>query len=243
MNQIAISEIFGPTIQGEGALIGTQTIFVRTGGCDYRCSWCDTSYAVLPKYEDDWQKMDAQTVFAEIEKLNNQQATWITLSGGNPAMQDLEPLIKLGHSKGYQFSMETQGSIAKPWFTLLDQLSLSPKPPSTGMSFKKKGLDRCIEACGSLENVSLKFVVADKADLLWAKDIADQYPQLPCFVQPCNTSAKLEENCLVNKAKAIPIDQQKQMLWLIDEVQQLGWNNARILPQLHTWLWGDETGV
>ena len=250
-NPIAVSEIFGPTIQGEGALIGTQTIFVRTGGCDYRCSWCDTGYAVLPKYEKDWQKMDAGAVFAEIEKLSNQQATWITLSGGNPAMQDLEPLIKLGHSKSYQFSMETQGSIAKPWFRLLDQLSLSPKPPSTGMSFKKKGLDRCLEACESLdklyENVSLKFVVTDQADLLWAKNIADQYPQLPCFVQPCNTSAKLEENSFENShaniAKAIPIDQQKQMLWLIDEMQKLNWNSARILPQLHTWLWGDKTGV
>ena len=36
---IAISEIFGPTIQGEGALIGVPTVFVRTGGCDFRCSW------------------------------------------------------------------------------------------------------------------------------------------------------------------------------------------------------------
>jgi len=63
---IAVSEIFGPTVQGEGALIGTQTLFVRTGGCDYRCSWCDTGYAVLPKYEDDWQQMDAQTIMTEI---------------------------------------------------------------------------------------------------------------------------------------------------------------------------------
>ena len=244
MNPIAISEIFGPTIQGEGALIGTQTIFVRTGGCDYRCSWCDTGYAVLPKFEDDWQKMDAQSIFAEIEKLSNKKAIWITLSGGNPAMQDLEPLIKLGHSKGYKFSMETQGSIAKPWFKLLDQLSLSPKPPSTGMSFKKKGLDRCLDACDLFENVSLKFVVADKTDLLWSKDIADQYPQLPCFVQPCNTSARLEDDrSAAERCNEIPIDQQQQMLWLIDEIQKLNWSNARVLPQLHTWLWGDKTGV
>lgn len=243
MSIISVSEIFGPTIQGEGSLIGTQTIFVRTGGCDYRCSWCDTGYAVLPKYENEWRKMEAQQVFAEIEKLSKQQATWITLSGGNPAMQDLESLIKLGQSKGYQFSMETQGSIAKPWFTLLDQLTLSPKPPSTGMSFKKRGLDRCLEVCDSLENTSLKFVVADKQDLLWAKNIADRYPQLPCFVQPCNTNANIKENKLENEAKAIPIDQQKQMLWLIDQVQKLEWNQARVLPQLHTWLWGDKIGV
>ena len=241
---IAVSEIFGPTIQGEGALIGTQTIFVRTGGCDYRCSWCDTGYAVLPKYEDDWQRMSAEEVFTKIEKLSNQQATWITLSGGNPVQQDLVELITLGQRKGYQFSMETQGSIAKPWFTLLDQLTLSPKPPSTGMSFKKKGLDRCLEACETLDNVSLKFVIADNDDLHWSHKIAVQYPHLPCFVQPCNTSAKLEDDrSESNIEKAIPIDQQKQMLWLIDEIQKLEWKQARVLPQLHTWLWGDKTGV
>ncbi len=46
---IPIVEIFGPVIQGEGAMIGVQTHFVRTGGCDYRCSWFDTPYAVLPE--------------------------------------------------------------------------------------------------------------------------------------------------------------------------------------------------
>ena len=55
--RIRISEIFGPTIQGEGPLIGRPTVFVRTGGCDYRCAWCDTLYAVLPEYRDDWMLM------------------------------------------------------------------------------------------------------------------------------------------------------------------------------------------
>ena len=243
---VSISEIFGPTIQGEGALIGTQTVFVRIGGCDYRCSWCDTGYAVLPEFEEQWQMMDAESIMAKVEKFSDQKPLWITLSGGNPAQQDLSELILLGHSRGYRFSMETQGSISKPWFAQLDQLTLSPKPPSTGMSFKKRGLDRCLNACENLESVSLKFVVADQEDLLWSKSIAEQYPQLPCFVQPCNTNAKLEDHLSDNnckESKAIPIDQQKQMLWLIDEVQKLDWNEARVLPQLHTWLWGDKTGV
>ncbi len=45
-NEIRVSEIFGPTIQGEGVLIGLPTVFVRSGGCDYRCSWCDSLHAV-----------------------------------------------------------------------------------------------------------------------------------------------------------------------------------------------------
>ena len=45
---IPVVEIFGPTIQGEGAEAGVPTHFVRVGGCDYRCIWCDTMYAVDP---------------------------------------------------------------------------------------------------------------------------------------------------------------------------------------------------
>ncbi len=246
-NLISISEIFGPTIQGEGALIGTPTVFVRTGGCDYRCKWCDTGYAVLPKFENQWRLMDAEAIFKQIEILSKGHPLWVTLSGGNPAIQNFEALIKLGQGKGYQFSMETQGSIAKPWFSLLDQLTLSPKPPSTGMSFKKKGLERCLQASQVYKNnrvdVSLKFVVADQEDLLWAKRIADQYPQISCFVQPCNTQASLDETPSTGNALSEHSESQSQLLWLIEEVQTLNWNKVRVLPQLHRWLWGDKPGV
>lgn len=253
---ISISEIFGPTIQGEGALIGMPTVFVRTGGCDYRCSWCDTSYAVLPKYESEWQQMDAQSIFFEIESLSEGHPLWVTLSGGNPAMQNFEELIRLGRSKGYQFSMETQASISKPWFSLLDQLTLSPKPPSTGMHFKMRGLERCLQACQTDSDhridISLKFVVADKNDVLWAKNIADQYPTLPCFIQPCNTSASLEgttfedtifEDTTSDKPKSRDNNDRQHLLWLIETIKALHWHQVRVLPQLHRWLWGDQTGV
>jgi 7-carboxy-7-deazaguanine synthase len=114
-NTVSISEIFGPTIQGEGALIGTPTIFVRSGGCDYRCSWCDTAYAVLPEFSDQWQQMDTQTILNKINQLSHGNPLMITLSGGNPAIQDFSELIHLGQRQGYQFSMETQASIAQPW--------------------------------------------------------------------------------------------------------------------------------
>ena len=239
-NLITVSEIFGPTIQGEGELIGTQTIFVRTGGCDYRCSWCDTGYAVLPKYEKNWKTKSAECIFNEIETLSNHQPLWITLSGGNPAMQDLEKLIKLGQSKGYRFSMETQASISKPWFSLLDQLTLSPKPPSSNMNFKHRGLERCIDACEDNSKVSLKFVIATQEDLIWSKHLSDKYPKLPCFVQPCNTKAKIETCPKVNESSK---NKQKPLLDLFDAVQALNWTSVRVLPQLHTWIWGNKSGV
>src|SRR5262249_17228736 len=88
-DSIRISEIFGPTIQGEGPLIGRPTVFVRTGGCDYRCSWCDTLYAVLPEYRDEWTPMTPRAIMARVNELAGGEPVLISLSGGNPALQPL----------------------------------------------------------------------------------------------------------------------------------------------------------
>ncbi len=244
IESLQISEIFGPTIQGEGALIGSPTVFVRTGGCDYRCSWCDTGYAVLPDYEAEWQKLSVDHVFSKILELTKSVPYWITLSGGNPALQPLEGLIRKGHAQGYKFSMETQGSVAKPWFALLDQLTISPKPPSSGMHFKLRGLERVLDAAQYKPDISFKFVVADMDDLQWAHAIAQRYPHIDAFVQPCNTRSSLYET---GKGVELADDSmdylRERMLWLIEAIQLLGWHDARVLPQFHVWLWGSKAGV
>ena len=116
MSAIRISEIFGPTVQGEGALIGKPTVFVRTGGCDFRCRWCDTLYAVLPAYRHDWAPMRPEDILARVEELTGGVPVLVTLSGGNPAIQPLGRLIALGKERGHRFAMETQGSVANDWF-------------------------------------------------------------------------------------------------------------------------------
>src|SRR5258707_1130477 len=80
---LLISECFR-TIQGEGQLIGRPTVFVRTGGCDYRCARCDTLYAVLPEHRGEWTPMSPAEVFAEVEHLTEHRPILVTLSGGNP---------------------------------------------------------------------------------------------------------------------------------------------------------------
>jgi organic radical activating enzyme len=160
---IRVSEIFGPTIQGEGALIGHPTVFVRTGGCDYRCSWCDTLHAVDSAYRHDWKPMSAEAIMAEVERLTGGKPLVVSLSGGNPAIQPLGDLIDLGHSKGYNFALETQGSVAQDWFADVDVLTLSPKPPSSGMTTDWQALSECMTAAGLPDKIALKIVIFDDA--------------------------------------------------------------------------------
>ena len=70
MSELTISEIFGPTIQGEGALIGEPTVFVRTAGCDFHCEWCDTLYAVERHHSQSWLRLSSQAVFQRVEALS-----------------------------------------------------------------------------------------------------------------------------------------------------------------------------
>ena len=91
-----VIEIFGPTIQGEGAEAGLPTHFVRLGGCDYRCSWCDSLHAVLPEYRGRWTKLSAGEILAQVYHLAP-PPMMITLSGGNPAIHSaLDSVVEHG---------------------------------------------------------------------------------------------------------------------------------------------------
>lgn len=240
---IRVAEIFGPTIQGEGVLIGQPTVFVRTGGCDYRCSWCDSLHAVEPRYKDEWQGMSSAAVFQEIQKLSGNKPLMVSLSGGNPAIQPLGNLIDLGHEKNYRFALETQGSIAQDWFAKLDVLVLSPKPPSSEMAIDWQALNKCIAAANNSDtppHTILKIVIFDDIDFEWAHQLSSRYPQLEMYLQPGNPSPAGGDEM------DAPIDThylQQRMLWLVDKVNAAQWFDARVLPQLHVILWGNLRGV
>lgn len=238
-DEIRVSEIFGPTIQGEGALIGEPTVFVRTGGCDYRCSWCDSLHAVDAAYRDTWAAMAVDDVMAEIERLSGGRPILVTLSGGNPAIQPLGPLIRLGRARGYRFALETQGSVARGWFADLDMLVLSPKPPSSGMELDWALLGRCVEAAERAPT-ALKIVVFDEADFAFAREVSGFLPRLPVYLQPGNHTPPPpdDDTAVVDQAG---ID--ARMRWLVERVVKEGWFEARVLPQLHVMLWGNRRGV
>ena len=232
MKTILISEIFGPVIQGEGALIGRPTVFVRTGGCDYRCDWCDTLYAVLPQHKNEWTPMGADRILDEVEKISPSPIL-ITLSGGNPALQPLEELLDLGHGRGYKFGMETQGSVCKSWFAKLDYLVLSPKPPSSQMTTNWDILPQCVSS--SARNVSLKVVVFNEEDYAFARSVHLSFPDVPFYLQVGSDIAANEIEYSMQTGDKIN--------WLLGRVLQDNWNDVTILPQLHTLIWGQKRGV
>ena len=236
---LRVSEIFGPTIQGEGALIGLPTVFVRTGGCDFRCSWCDSLHAVDQAHRHDWAPMDAGAVMDEVARLSGGSPLMVTLSGGNPAIQPLDALIRAGRAAGYGFAMETQGSVAKPWFEDLDMLVLSPKPPSSGMDTDWARVAECIAAAKGAETV-LKIVVFDEADFAYARQAAARFPDLPVYLQPGNHTPPPPGD---DTARVDHAGIEARMRWLVDRVMAEKWYAAKVLPQLHVSLWGNKRGV
>ncbi len=230
---IRVSEIFGPTIQGEGALIGRPTVFVRTGGCDYRCKWCDTAFAVDSEHRSDWKPMSGEEILRAVNKLTQGLPYMITLSGGNPAIQPFAELLELGHEQGYEFCLETQGSVAQEWFADIDVLTLSPKPPSSGMETDWDAFDACIAAADGADTV-LKIVIFDEDDYVYARRTAARYPDLPLYIQPGNHNpdGDFEQDAVM-----------ELMRWLIDRTIEDGWFDITILPQLHTLIWGNKRGV
>jgi 7-carboxy-7-deazaguanine synthase len=239
-----LSECFGPTIQGEGLLIGRPTVFVRLGGCDFRCAWCDTLYAVLPEFRGDWKPTPPAQVLEQVLALTNGHPILVTLSGGNPALAPLEPLLDLGHARGCTFALETQGSVVKPWFSKLDFLTLSPKAPSSNMATDWNTVRGCLEAArgGPIETVtSLKVVVFDDVDYEFARTAHTLFLDVPFVLQPGNPEPAQPSNLWRAAPDASRTTQQVE--WLIEKTTRDGWTTATILPQLHVLLWGNARGV
>lgn len=255
-DKILVSEIFGPTIQGEGAMAGRVTLFVRTGGCDFKCAWCDTPNAVLPCNRPSWQPMSATQVFARIEELTGGVPCLVTISGGNPALQPLGELLDWLRVNDYESAMETQGSVAKDWFEKLDHLILSPKPPSSGMEFKPERLRACLDASGYSRTyrgprrngaaLSLKVVVMSEQDYEFARTIYFDFARplgVRFYLTPGNHTPPPGSGW---NAEGREFDQEgvlERTRWLVERCRADRWHDVSIIPQLHTLLWENKQGV
>jgi 7-carboxy-7-deazaguanine synthase len=240
MRKIPVLEVFGPTIQGEGMVIGQKTMFVRTAGCDYSCAWCDSAFTWDGSAKDDIRLMAATEVWDKLKEIGGDRFSHVTISGGNPALlPQIGDLLEILKANGIGSALETQGSRWQDWFYDINDLTISPKPPSSTMGTDYDRLDLIVSRLkenGS--NFSLKVVVFDEKDLEYAKGIHMRYEGVPFYIQTGNPEVSMEDTPRL--VSNLLLDYER----LIDVVcEQKELNDVRVLPQLHTLVWGNKRGV
>lgn len=242
MAKIPFLEVFGPTIQGEGMVIGKKTMFIRTYGCDYGCSWCDTKYTWDGSEKHNVRRATAEEMYQLLlDEAGDKSFSHVTVSGGNPALigKAMQEFIDLCHSKGVKVGLETQGSIWKDWFKDIDDLTISPKPPSSLMKTNFDILDDIVsKLLVAKVNFSLKIVYFNDEDKEYAKDVFKRYrgSNIPYYLSVGNTDPYTDKD--ITKMLIDKLDE----LWEV-VMNEPAFNDVQALPQLHAIVWGNKRGV
>ena len=104
-NQLEVVKIF-PTIQGEGPRAGQPAIFIRLGGCNLACSFCDTEF-------DNFSSLSLTEILAQVQSCRGAQKL-IVITGGEPMRQPIAALCKLLLVQGFIIQIETNGTLWRP---------------------------------------------------------------------------------------------------------------------------------
>ncbi|HXU50202.1 MAG TPA: 7-carboxy-7-deazaguanine synthase QueE, partial [Candidatus Binatia bacterium] len=111
-----ISEIFY-SVQGEGMLTGVPSVFVRTSGCNLRCTWCDTPYT-------SWQpEGEERTIDSIVREVNGYNAAHVVITGGEPMIAPA--IAELTQALTQHITIETAGTVFVD--VRCDLMSISPK--------------------------------------------------------------------------------------------------------------------
>jgi len=165
-----VKEIFGPTIQGEGAHAGRACVFLRFAVCNLACSWCDTDFR-----PEGARRLTAHEISDALLALDRGSSRLVIVTGGEPTLQwDAELAGALG-SAGFTVHMESNG--IRPPSAPVDWLTVSPKP-----QFHPPQL----ALADALAPSECKLVVDDTVDDARLDDCERRYPGCAhFFLQPC----------------------------------------------------------
>jgi 7-carboxy-7-deazaguanine synthase len=160
---LKINEVFY-SIQGESSWVGHPTVFVRTTGCNLRCTYCDTKYSY---YEGESQ--ESKTLVKEIAK---HKTRFVCITGGEPLLQkEIFLFMDLLVSQNYQVSLETSGSKSIENVNPKVKTILDVKTPDSGAadSFLFSNLKF------SNELTEFKFVICSEKDFEWSEEFCRQH--------------------------------------------------------------------
>jgi 7-carboxy-7-deazaguanine synthase len=230
LSAVLISEIFY-SVQGEGSLVGVPSIFIRTSGCNLRCSWCDTPYA-------SWQPEGEELSIEEIaERIAAYPASHVVVTGGEPMIApSLGDLSRQLRSMGLHITIETAGTVFAE--VECDLMSISPKLANSTPHERDGGRwaaqherlrwqPEVIRRLMGRYPYQLKFVIAEPGD-------AAEVDRM------CSALGATAEHVVLMPEGRTRERIQEKGLWLAEICKTKGY---RYSPRLHIDLWGDRRGV
>lgn len=156
---LKVNEIFF-SIQGEGDRAGWPCIFIRLSFCNLRCSWCDSEYTFYEGTD--------QTIEQVLDTISGYPCKLVEVTGGEPLVQEESlPLMKALCDAGYEVMLETSGSLDISAVDPRVRRIMDLKCPGSGMASRNR-----MENLKELRDTDeLKFVIQDRLDYEWAKDL------------------------------------------------------------------------
>jgi len=205
-----VCEIFS-SIQGESSCSGMPCTFIRMAGCNLRCSYCDTKYA----YDEGIELTEAE-IINEVELIGVQ---FVAITGGEPLLQEETlHLIERLLNEGFKVLIETNGSMSIKDIDSRAVIILDIKTPGSGMMNEMDiyNLDYI------KPTDEIKFVITDRADYEWSKDIMHKY------------KLKCGERILFSPAFGI-LEPELLVRWILEDRL-----DVRLNLQIHKYIYGGE---
>ena len=225
-----IAEIFY-SIQGEGSLIGVPSVFIRTSGCNLRCTWCDTPYT-------SWQpEGDSLSVQEIVDGVAAFGCGHVVITGGEPLIApELAELAERIGATGAHITVETAGTVFQELHC--DLMSISPKLANSTPWERDEGR-------WAAQHERVRF----KPNVL--RLLMDRYPYQVKFV--VSSASDLEEIAQMQQQLTVPAESiilmpegvnrdvlRERGLWIAEICKERGY---RFSPRLHVELWGDRRGI
>jgi 7-carboxy-7-deazaguanine synthase len=228
---VRIAEIFY-SVQGEGRLIGMPSVFVRTSGCNLRCTWCDTPYT---SWQPEGRHLSIGRIIAEVAKYPSR---YVVVTGGEPLLAtDIVELSRALKETGIHVTIETAATIFKP--VDCDLISMSPKLANSTPWKKAGGRFAAKHEARRLDlAVIRKFLAAYDCQLKFVVDRPEDFTELRDLLAKLNQVDPQRILIMAQGQTAQQIGSKAK--WLVEGCKQYGYRYA---PRLQIDLYGNRRGT
>lgn len=181
---LLVQEVF-PTLQGEGPNVGMPAVFVRLGGCNLTCSFCDTEF-------ESFKKSSLDDLMEKVRKFNHKL---VVITGGEPLRQPIEKLCDVLIEEGYKVQVETNGTLFRN-LNLAVEIICSPKNTGAGYFPIREDLLRRVN--------SFKFIISKNAkEYAEVPELGQSKYDISVFLQPMDEYDEVKNK--INMAYAVEL--------------------------------------